>query len=239
MLAASWTLIILTLLEAILGIDNLIFISLAISKAPKSIRTKVRIIGLTLALLMRFIALFCVSLILSMHKPVLHISYLVLSGKDLLMIAGGLFLIFKSFTELSNDVLIQKNRKKKVHIKSQFFFIVLQIMLIDLVFSIDSILTAIALTQNTLIISAAFALSMLVMLFLSNYTVKLINLHPNLKIIAILFITLVGIYLLFEGVHIEMTKGYLYSSFIFALLVETASTIKKRRSLKRKKYRVV
>lgn len=232
MLAEIWTLFILTLLETILGIDNLIFISLAIDKAPKALRERARVIGLGLALLMRMIILFFTSLILSMQKPILHLSSLDFSTKDLLMITGGLFLTCKSATELFNDVFSHKRNKKKVNVKSQFFLIVLQIILIDLVFSVDSILTAIALTHDILIIALAFTISILGMLFLSSHTAKLIKSNPGLKIIAILFIFLVGIYLILDGFHIELSKEYLYSSFVFALLVEATSIIKKRKFFK-------
>jgi predicted tellurium resistance membrane protein TerC len=228
MLADSWTLLILTLLETILGIDNLIFISLAIDKVPKLLREKVRLIGLGLALLMRFVILFFTSFILAMQKPIVHISSLDISVKDLLMIIGGIFLIVKSSMELWSDIFLNKNVKKKINIKSQFFLVVLQIILIDLVFSVDSILTAIALTHNMVIIATAFTFSILAILFLSNYTAKLIKSNPGLRVIAILFIFLVGVYLMLDGFHVELPKEYLYSSFIFALLVEVISSVKKK-----------
>ncbi|MBH5362194.1 TerC family protein [Wolbachia endosymbiont of Carposina sasakii] len=223
MLTDAWTLLTLTLLETILSVDNLIFISLAIDKVPNALRERVRLMGLGLALLMRFVILFFTSSILSMQKPIFHTA----SARDLLMIAGGLFLIVKSSMELRDDIFVCKKNKKKANVKSKFFLVVLQIILIDLVFSVDSILTAIALTYNMVIIATAFTFSMLAMLFLSSYTAQLIKSNPGLKIIAILFILLVGVYLILHGFHIELPKGYLYSSFMFALLVEIISKIKK------------
>lgn len=230
MLPDIWILLILTLLETILGIDNLIFISLAIDKVPQNLREKVRLIGLGLALLMRLIILFFTSALLSMQKPILQAGSLDISIKDLLMIAGGSFLVIKSFMELWSDIFCYKQIEKKKSVKSSFFFVILQIILIDLVFSVDSILTAIALTHNMIIIAMAFTFSILAMIFLSSYTAELIKSNPSLKIIAILFILLVGIYLILEGFHIKLTKGYLYSSFIFALVVEIMNYIKKRGS---------
>ncbi|MDR2831887.1 MAG: TerC family protein [Rickettsiales bacterium] len=227
MLADAWTLLILTLLETILGIDNLIFISLAIDKVPNVLRERVRLMGLGLALLMRFVILFFTLSILSMQKPIFHAASLDISVKDLLMIAGGLFLIVKSSMELWNDIFVRKENKTKANVKSQFFLVVLQIILIDLVFLVDSILTAIALTHNMVIIAIAFTFSILAMLFLSSYTTQLIKSNPGLKVIAILFILLVGMYLILDGLHVELPKAYLYSSFIFALLVEVISKIKK------------
>lgn len=234
MLADAWTLLILTLLEIILGIDNLIFISLAIDKAPKLLREKVRLMSLGLALLMRFAILFFTSSILSMQNPIFQASPLNISAKDLLMFAGGLFLIIKSSMELWNDIFLHKQIKKKTNIKSQFFLVVLQIILIDLVFSVDSILTAIALTHNMIIIATAFTFSILAMLFLSSYTAKLIKSNPSLKVIAILFILLVGVYLMLDGFHVELPKEYLYSSFIFALLVEVVRSVKKKYSVRKR-----
>ncbi len=223
MLTDAWTLLTLTLLETILSVDNLIFISLAIDKVPNALRERVRLMGLGLALLMRFVILFFTSSILSMQKPIFHTA----SARDLLMIAGGLFLIVKSSMELRDDIFVCKKNKKKANVKSKFFLVVLQIILIDLDFSVDSILTAIALTYNMVIIATAFTFSMLAMLFLSSYTAQLIKSNPGLKIIAILFVLLVGVYLILHGFHIELPKGYLYSSFMFALLVEIISKIKK------------
>ncbi|BEP32862.1 MAG: TerC family protein [Wolbachia endosymbiont of Drosophila biauraria] len=223
MLTDAWTLLTLTLLETILSVDNLIFISLAIDKVPNALRERVRLMGLGLALLMRFVILFFTSSILSMQKPIFHTA----SARDLLMIAGGLFLIVKSSMELRDDIFVCKKNKKKANVKSKFFLVVLQIILIDLVFSVDSILTAIALTYNMVIIATAFTFSMLAMLFLSSYTAQLIKSNPGLKIIAILFVLLVGVYLILHGFHTELPKGYLYSSFMFALLVEIVSKIKK------------
>lgn len=235
MLAEVWTLLILTLLESILGIDNLIFISLVIDRAPKSLKERARFIGLGLALLMRITILFFTSFILSMHKPIFHIGSFGISVKNILMITGGTFLVLKSLKELLNDISVHKQNKEKVNTKPQFLLILLQIILIDLVFSVDSILTAIALTHNITIISITFTFSILTMLFLSSYTTKLIKSNPGLKVIAILFILFVGIYLILDGLHIDLSKEYLYFSFVFALLVEVVTNIKKRHLLKTKK----
>ncbi|MCA4774257.1 TerC family protein [Wolbachia endosymbiont of Mansonella perstans] len=227
MLAEAWTLLILTLLETILNVDNLIFISLAIDKVPTTLKERVSLIGLGLALLMRFVTLFFTSHILSMQKPIFYAISLDISVKDLLMIAGGLFLIIKSSMELWNNVFLCKQTEKKIDIKSQLFSVVLQIILIDLIFSVDSLSTAIALTHNMIIIAMAYTFSILAMIFLSSHTAQFIKSSPSLKTIAILFILFVGAHLILEGLHTELPKEYLYSSLIFALLVEAISKIKK------------
>ncbi|OEY86468.1 hypothetical protein BIY23_04105 [Wolbachia pipientis] len=224
-----WTLLILILLETILGIDNIIFISLAIGKVSRSLRKLACIIGLSLALLMRFIVLFFVSFILSMQNPIFSSLSIDISVKDLLMIGGGFFLVYTSFIEIRNEICLPKQEKKEINIKSQFFLVILHIILIDLVFSIDSILTAIALTHNMLIIVVAFTLSILQMLFISNYVIKLIQSYPGLKIITILFILFVGVYLVLDGIHIELGKEYLYFALIFALIIEVISNIREKR----------
>ncbi|MDF0607328.1 TerC family protein [Wolbachia endosymbiont of Onchocerca gibsoni] len=227
MLAEAQTLLMLTLLETTLNIDNLIFISLSLDKIPNRLKERIRLAGLGLALLMRLVTLFFTSCILSMQKPIFHPASLNISVKDLLMITGGLFLIIKSVIELQNDIFLCKQSEKKIDIKPQPFLVILQITLIDLIFSVDSLLTAIVLTHNVAIIAIACTFSILVMIFLSSYTVQLIKSSTRLKTIAILFILLVGVYLILEGINIELPKGYLYSSLIFALLVEAANNIKK------------
>ncbi|QKX02001.1 TerC family protein [Wolbachia endosymbiont of Dirofilaria (Dirofilaria) immitis] len=228
MLVEAQTLLILTLLETILNIDNLIFISLALDKISNTLKKRVRLAGLGLALLIRLLTLFFTSYMLSMQKPIFHAASLNFSIKDLLMIAGGLFLIIKSIIELWNNIFLCKQSEKKTDIKSQPFLVILQITLIDLIFSIDSLLTAIVLTYNITIIVIACAFSILAMIFLSSHTAKLIESSASLKTIAILFILLVGVYLIFEGLNTELPKGYLYSSLTFALLIEVINSIKRK-----------
>ncbi|MCV3769601.1 MAG: TerC family protein, partial [Wolbachia pipientis] len=214
MFAETQTLLILTLFEIILNLDNLIFVSLFLDKTPNVLKEKIRLISLGLTLLMRFVTLSLISDILSIQKTIFHILSLNISVKDLLMIAGGLFLVIKSAIELWNNIFLSKQSKKKIYIKTQSFLVMLQITLIDLVFSVDSLLTAIVLTNNMITIAIAYILSTLVIISLSNYTAQLIKYSTNIKIIAILFILIVGMYLILEGLHIKLPKGYLYFSLI-------------------------
>ncbi|MDG7056370.1 MAG: TerC family protein [Wolbachia endosymbiont of Meromenopon meropis] len=229
MLSEIWTLLMLILLEIIFNADNLIFIFLVMDKTPITFKKKVLPIGIGLALLVRFVTLIFTFYVLSVqnHHMPYHTSLVNISVRDLLMIAGGSFLIFKCSMELWNNIVLNKQIKKKIDIKSQLFLVILQIILIDLTFSIDSLLTSIALTRNMSIIAIAYTFSMLMMMFLSGYIARLIKYSPNLKVIAVLFILFVGMYLILEGFHIELPKEYLYSSLIFALLVESISRIKK------------
>ncbi|QKX01458.1 TerC family protein [Wolbachia endosymbiont of Cruorifilaria tuberocauda] len=228
MLDEVQTLLILILLETLLNVDNLIFISLSLGNVSNALKKRVRLISLGLALLMRFVALFSTSYILSMQKPILHIMSLNISVKDLLMIVGGLFLFAKSSMELWNNISLYKQPEKKIDTKSRPSLIVLQITLTDLIFSVDSLLTAIAFTHNTAVIAIAYMFSILAIIFLSSYITQITKFSFSLKTIAILFILLASTYLILEGLHIELSKGHLYFSLIFALLVEAISNIKKK-----------
>ncbi len=224
-----WTLFTLSILEIILGIDNLIFISLLVQKTSGSLRDKVRFLGLSLALITRFIALFGISLILAMDKAVFSFLQLNMSIKDCVLIAGGVFLLVKSFLELYNDIFIGNSSKvDSTNIKSKFVLVILQIVLVDLVFSIDSILTAVALTHNIVIISIAFTFAILSMFFLSRYTVSLVTSYPELKVVAILFVFVIGIYLILDGLHIEIPREYIYTAFAFSFFTTFINLVKKK-----------
>ncbi|WP_333023781.1 TerC family protein, partial [Wolbachia endosymbiont of Pentidionis agamae] len=168
-------------------------------------------------------------------KHIFSIASFNISFKDLLMMVGGMFLIFKSAAELYSDIYpANKKDKKNIMVRSKLFFIIMQIILIDLVFSVDSILTAIALTHNMIIIGIAFTFSMIAMLFLSSHTAKLIRSHPQLKVVAILFILFIGVYLTLDGLHIKLQKEYIYCAFVFALLIEAVNIIKRKVKVKYK-----
>ncbi|XGA08407.1 MAG: TerC family protein [Wolbachia endosymbiont of Xenopsylla cheopis] len=223
----------LSALEIVLGIDNLIFISLLVQRIPSALRNKICIFGLSLALLMRLVALFFVSSILSMDKTILSFLWLDISIKDCVLVIGGIFLSTKSFLELYRDVFIgDSNKVRNIDPKSKLILVVLQIVLIDLIFSIDSILTAIALTHNIVIITIAFMFSMLVMFFLSSHTTSLINSYPELKIVAILFIFAIGVYLILDGLHIELSQKYIYIAFASSLMTTLLNIVKRRNAIK-------
>ncbi|WFW29780.1 MAG: TerC family protein [Wolbachia endosymbiont of Menacanthus eurysternus] len=215
MLTEIWTLLTLILFEIIFNIDNLIFISLLINNAPITIKKKLYFISIGLMLLTRFIVILMISYILtSIQKPILHITLLDISTKDLFMIVGGLFLIIKSSIELQNNIILYRQIEKKIDIKLQLFSIISQILLIDSIFSIDSLLTAIILTHNIIIITIAYTFSILIMIFLLNYITKLIESNSELKMIIIIFILFIGVYSTLEGFHIEIQKKYLLLIFL-------------------------
>jgi predicted tellurium resistance membrane protein TerC len=212
----------LSFLEIILGIDNLVFIAIVVSNLPEKYKNKARYIGIGLALIMRVIMLFALSWVMSMTKPLFIIVGLEFSFKNLLLVAGGLFLIFKSGLEIYRDVRhIHKNESGvKIVAKQTFSAAVMQIVAVDFVFSFDSIITAIGMTNNIPVIVAAVVVAMLVMLFAADKISRILSTYPSLKIMALAFIFMIGVILLADGLHLEISKGYLYFSLFFAMAVE-------------------
>ncbi|QGR02535.1 TerC family protein [Ehrlichia ruminantium] len=217
----------LLLLEIILGIDNVIFISLAVIKVPLNLRNKVKYIGLALALVMRLIALHAASILLSLNKPIVSLLQLHLSPNNLFMIFGGGFLIYHSISEILDDVFNKTHNKNIHNLRSNPYLVILQLILIDLVFSIDSILTAIGITYNIFIIQLVFIISIILTILFSNQIIKAITTYSNIKTIAVMFVLMLGIILVLDGIHIKISHNYLYFTFIFSILTEIINIIKK------------
>lgn len=232
------TFVTLTILEIILGIDNLIFISLVTSKLPKKNRRKARVFGLSLALVIRIMMLLTLSWIISLKKPLFHIGELGFSYKSLLMLGGGLFLIIKSGKEIYHDVFLGATQEspdsKNTVVKATISSAIMQIILVDFVFSFDSVITAVAMTDNLYIIVAAIVISMIVMLLSSESISAFLLKYPSLKIVALALIFLVGFILVADGFDIEISKTYLYFSLFFTLSVESLNIIAKKRQEKSK-----
>lgn len=218
-----FTFITLSFLEIILGIDNLVFIAIVVSGLPEKYKNKARYIGISLALLIRVIMLFTLSWVIGMTEPLFTIFTLGFSFKNILLIAGGVFLMIKSGLEIYSDVWhVQKQGgvDKKIIAKNSFFSAVMQIAAVDFVFSFDSIITAIGITTNIPVIVAAVFVSMLVMLFASDKISNILSKHPSLKIVALAFIFMIGVMLFSDGVHLEISKTYLYFALFFTMVVE-------------------
>ena len=224
----------LTFLEIILGIDNLIFIALVVQKLPQKFRKTARIFGLSLAFIIRVLMLMTLSWIMTLTEPLFRIYTLDISFKDLLLIFGGVFLIVKSSIEIAADVFPKQNAHhdkngKEIKVGQTFFGAVVQISLIDFVFSFDSVITAIAMTNNIPVIVAAVSIAMLVMFVASGFITSFLSKYPSLKVVALSFIFMVGIILLADGVHLHISKGYLYFSLLFTLTVESLNIAARRR----------
>ncbi len=210
----------LSLLEIVLGIDNVVFIAILVSTLPKDLSKKARTIGLALALIMRIGLLFGLVAIMKMTEPVLEVFGKDFSGKDILMLIGGMFLIYKATGGVHEEFTKEEASEYK-KFKGSFLKAIAQITFVDLIFSLDSIMTAVGLTTNLWVIVSAMVLAMAVMVFASGYVSDIIAKYPTVKILALSFILLIGVFLVAEGMGVSVPKGYIYFAMAFSLLVET------------------
>jgi len=231
--ASLISLLTLSVLEIVLGIDNIIFISIVAGKLPKVEQKKARTIGLVLALIMRVILLFSISWIVGLKAPLFHISEFGVTGRDLILFAGGVFLLYKTTIEIHNKI---EGYDDDVKVKTaNFSGIVLQIVLIDIVFSFDSILTAVGLVTNLLIMIFAVVIAMIIMILFSGKVSDFINDNPTIKMLALAFLLMIGAVLLLEAFHQHVDKTFIYVAIAFSLLVETLNIRMKRKQEKRKR----
>lgn len=225
--ASTWfSIFTLTFMEIVLGIDNLIFISISSNKLPIHQQAKARRLGLFFALIFRILLLLSIKWIIDLKDPLFHILGHGVSGRNLILLAGGLFLLAKSTTEIHHKIEHVENEKeeKTSKVKHTFQSIVLQIVLLDIVFSFDSILTAVGLTPHVIIMIIAVVFSMVIMLLFANPVSNFINKHPSLQILALSFLILIGVTLILEGMPdglgIHVPKGYIYFAIFFSLAIE-------------------
>lgn len=221
MLDAIIPLISLISLEVILGIDNVIFISILSDKLPDSQRNKLRYWGLGLAMVMRLILLTLISWILKLDQELFILFDVHFSGKGLILIAGGLFLIYKSTVEIYHKTELANNSDQPVVPKtSSFKRLLLEIIVLDLVFSIDSIITAIGMAQELWVMYTSVIVAVVIMIFASQPISFFIKKHPSFKILALSFLMMIGLSLIAEGFHLSIPKGYIYFSMAFAFVVD-------------------
>jgi len=228
----------LTFLEIILGIDNLIFIAIVVQKLPANVRKEARIFGLSLALIIRILMLMTLSFVMGLTSKLFTLYGTDFSWKDLLLIAGGLFLIGKSSCEIYQDTFKKMSEEEdskgtKIKPKNSLVAAIFQISLIDFVFSFDSIITAIGITNNIpnniAIIIIAIVISMVVMLLASEHISNFLSKYASLKIIALAFIFMIGVILCADGLSIHIEKGYLYFALFFTLAVESLNIISRKK----------
>ncbi len=232
----AWiALLTLTFLEVVLGIDNIIFISIVTGKLPEAEQPRARKIGLLLALVFRVALLMGISYIISFKEPLFTILDHGFSGRDLILMIGGVFLLAKSTSEIHHKVEGESEEEGSAAGKAvaSFAKIIVQIILLDIVFSFDSILTAVGLTDHVEIMIAAVIISMLIMLAFSGKISDFINDHPTLQILALSFLILIGVMLIVDGFGVHVPKGYIYSSVAFSLIVEIIN-MKMRKNKKKK-----
>ncbi|MEY2718685.1 MAG: hypothetical protein RLZZ273_51 [Bacteroidota bacterium] len=220
-------LVTLTVLEIVLGIDNIIFISILVGRLPEAQQAKARSIGLSLALVLRLVFLMGAVWIAQLTAPLITIPKILLmsadwgiSGRDLIMMSGGLFLLAKATSELHAKLEGQEHGTDGGASRAAFGMMIMQIIVLDLVFSIDSVITAIGLSQDFLIMAIAVVAAVIVMQASAGSVSRFIHQHPTVKILALAFLLMVGLVLVLEGVAVHVPKGYVYFAMAFSISVE-------------------
>jgi predicted tellurium resistance membrane protein TerC len=223
----TWiSLLTLTFMEVVLGIDNIVFISIIVSRLPKELQAKGRNIGLGLALVFRIILLMFISWIIGASAPLFSINLpftaedFAVSWRDIILFAGGLFLLAKSVTEIHNKLEGEEELHNENKGHATMGKVLIQIILIDIVFSFDSILTAVGLAQEVLVMIIAVIIAMGIMVVFAKYVSDFVNKHPTVKMLALAFLILIGFMLVVEALHQHIPKGYIYFAMFFSLLVE-------------------
>jgi len=214
------SLLTLVALEAVLGIDNVIFISIIAAKLPEDQQKRARQYGLILAGVLRIGLLLLISLIMKLEKDLFVVFGKGFSGKDLVLLAGGLFLLYKSATEIYHKMEGEQGDQSKQINASSFGQVITQILIMDMVFSIDSIITAIGMVKEVWVMYVAVIVTVLLMLLAAEKISDFVNRHPAFKMLALSFLLLIGFSLVSEGFGLEIPKGYIYFSMAFSLLVD-------------------
>ena len=220
----------LTVLEIVLGIDNIIFISILSGKLPVEQRKKGRLVGLSLAMITRILLLFSISLIVKLTEPFFTVFELGISGRDLILILGGLFLLAKSTMEIHSK-LEGEEEHHDIKAKISFWGVIIQILLLDVVFSLDSVITAVGMANDLGVMVTAVIIAVIFMMFFSGSISDFVENHPTIKILALSFLLLIGFSLVAEGLHQHIPKGYIYFAMAFSVMVEVLNIkmLKKKR----------
>lgn len=220
-------------MEIVLGIDNIIFIAVLAAKLPEKKRDAARRIGLLIAMVTRIALLFSLTWLLTLSDVLFTVLDHDVSGKDLILICGGLFLLGKATHEIHDKIEGEEDQGSERGMKVSFFSVLVQIALLDVVFSIDSVITAIGMVESLMVMVVAVVLSVLVMLAFSGSVSRFVEKHPTVKVLALSFLLLIGFALVAEGWHYEIPKGYIYFAMGFSAFVEALNLkIFKRRKKK-------
>lgn len=230
------SLLTLSLLEIVLGIDNIIFISIVTNKLPGHLQARGRTIGLSLALGARVVLLFTISWIIGLKEDLFTIMDMGFSGRDIILMGGGVFLVYKTVQEVIHKVraLPDADPKMPGSNKAKFNSIIWQIVLIDIVFSFDSILTAVGLVSNVYMMILAVIIAMGVMLAFSSSIAKFVNMNPTVKMLALVFLVAIGALLILESLDVHVNKAYVYVAMAFSLAVELLN-LQMRRNQRRRR----
>jgi predicted tellurium resistance membrane protein TerC len=210
----------LTALEIVLGVDNIIFISILVARLPKEKQPRGRTIGLGLAMGTRIALLLSITWVMGLSKPVFTLLNTGISGRDLILIGGGLFLLAKSTMEIHGS-LEGEEHEHKARGRASFLSVVTQIAIVDIVFSLDSVITAVGMVDHVQVMIAAVIVSVFIMMFLAGPIGNFVDRHPTIKMLALSFLIMIGTALIAEGLGIHVSKGYIYFAMAFSLAVET------------------
>ena len=222
----------LVVLEIVLGIDNLVFIAILADKLPPKQRDKARIIGLSLALIMRLGLLSVISWMVTLTKPLFTVADFAFSGRDLIMLFGGLFLLFKATTELHERLENKEHDTGNSKGYASFWVVVVQIVILDAVFSLDAVITAVGMVNHLPVMMAAVVIAMAVMLFASKPLTRFVNQHPTVVVLCLSFLLMIGLSLVAEGFGFHIPKGYLYAAIGFSIIIELFNQIARRNFLR-------
>ncbi|MGQ0587527.1 MAG: TerC family protein [Gammaproteobacteria bacterium] len=230
-------LVTLTALEIVLGIDNIIFLSIIVSKLPAHQQDSARIIGLAAAMITRILLLFTLTWLARLTAPLFTVMGYEISGRDLVLILGGLFLFWKATTEIGEQMETPSHDEDAIKVKAvtSYFGAIVQIMLIDIVFSLDSVITAVGMTNNLPVMVTAIVIAVLTMMVASGPLSRFVNAHPTIKVLALAFLLLVGMALVGEGLDFQIPKGYIYFAMAFSVGVEIINLRVRERSVAARK----
>jgi len=221
----------LTVLEIVLGIDNLVFLAITSNRLPPAQRNSARRIGLAMALILRVGLLMTLAWIAALTKPITVIAGFALSWRDVVLGLGGLYLVYKGVMEIHESV--EGGGEHSTRPPASYASVITQIMILDLVFSLDSIITAVGMTDNIPVMVTAIVIAILVMMFAANPVSGFINKHPTVKMLALAFLILVGTALIADAAHFHIPRGYLYVAIAFSIMVESLNLWMKHRQEQR------
>lgn len=221
----------LTILEIVLGIDNVIFISIAASRLPREQQRGVRRLGLLGALAMRILLLFSIAWIVSLNRPIAEVLGQEVSWRDIILLVGGLFLLYKASTEIFAEV--EGEKKHAEHAAAGFGAVILQIVVLDAVFSLDSVITAVGIAEHLEVMIAAVVLAILVMMIAAEPIASFVQRHPSTKMLALAFLAMVGMALIADGFHVHIERGFIYAAMVFAGAVEGLNLWRQKRRMAR------
>ncbi len=227
--AEAWAaLLTLTALEIVLGIDNVIFLSVIVARIPEPQATRARQIGLLLALVFRILLLSVLVWLIGLTEPIIAIRNIEFSWRDIILIGGGMFLIAKATHEIHAEVEAHKQKDDAASQASAFFWVIIQIIVIDMVFSLDSIITAIGMAQDLEIMIAAVVIACIIMYVSSGPVARFVAEHPTTKMLALAFLVLIGVALVADGFKFHIPRGYIYFAIVFSAAVEFFNVLAKR-----------